>query len=250
MSRTAIEGIMVSFLLFSFLSLAMGQAEEALVGYWPFDEGNGEDTRDASGNGHDGQLINGPEWVDGKFDKALDFGGTGSYVLVPDDDALDLATAATYMCWFNLNEAIAGNRRLMSKNDSIFVIFDFGSPTSLDFLVKPNNDFVESTTTFEPGEWYHFAGTYDGDSLRLYINGELEGEMGGVPEIAVSSLDLWIGFDDWESAIGFHGIIDDVRIYSVPLTQDEIVMAMAGPVAVEMTQDKLTITWGAIKSTP
>ncbi len=72
--------------------------------------------------------------------------------------------------------------------------------------------------------------------------------MGGVPEIAVSSLDLWIGFDDWESAIGFHGIIDDVRIYSVALTQDEVVIAMAGPVVVQMTQEKLTTTWGATKS--
>ena len=243
---------LITFMVFALSlacsSLAVGQAEEALVGYWPFDEGNGEDTRDASGNGHNGQLINGPEWVDGKFDKALDFGGTGSYVLVPDDDALDLANAVTYMCWFNLNEAIAGNRRLMSKNDSIFVIFDFGDATSLDFLVKPNNDFVESITAFEPGEWYHFAGTYDGDALRLYINGELEGEMGGVPEIAASDLDLWIGFDDWESALGFHGIIDDVRVYSVALTQDEVVGAMAGPVAVEMTQEKLAITWGAAKS--
>jgi hypothetical protein len=250
MSKVILVCAMVFTFSLSGFSVAMGQAEQFLVGYWPFDEGAGEETRDASGNGHDGKLINDPAWVQGKFDRALDFGGTGSYVSVPDDDELDLSDAVTLMAWFNLNEAIAGNRRMMSKNDSIFVIFDFGNPSALDFLTKPNNDFAESTTVdWEPGEWYHFAGTYDGDTLRIYVNGELEGETSGVPPIATSSLDLWIGFDDWASALGFHGIIDDVRIYSKALTQDEIKKAMEGPVAVQMTQDKLPVTWGAIKAT-
>ena len=247
------KAILVSVMFLTFLlsepNVAVGQTEEFLVGYWPFDEGAGEETKDASGNGHDGKLIDDPKWVEGKFGTALDFGGTGSYVLVPDDDALDLSDAVTVMAWFNLNEAIAGNRRMMSKNDSIFVIFDFGNPIALDFLTKPNNDFAESTTTdWEVGEWYHFAGTYDGDTLRIYINGNLEGEKSGVPPIAASGLDLWIGFDDWASALGFHGIIDDVRIYSKALTEEEIKQAMEVPVGVEMTQDKLPIAWGAIRS--
>jgi hypothetical protein len=248
MPRAIPVGISLFVFLLSISFMAMGQAEESLVGYWPFDEGVGKEAKDASGNGHDGELIDDPKWVQGKFDKALDFEGTGSYVLVPDHDDLDLTDALTVMGWFNLNEAIAGNRRMMSKNDSIFLIFDFGIADSLDFLVKPNNDFVESTTTFEPGEWYHFAGTYDGDSLRIYINGEMEGEKGGTPPIAASGLDLWIGFDDWDSAVGFHGIMDDVRIYSKALTADEIEKAMGGPVAVQMSAEKLPVIWGAIKA--
>jgi len=248
MPRAIPVGISLFVFMLSISFMAMGQAEESLVGYWPFDEGAGKEARDASGNGHDGELIDDPKWVQGKFDKALDFEGTGSYVLVPDHDDLDLSDALTIMGWFNLNEAIAGNRRMMSKNDSIFLIFDFGIADSLDFLVKPNNDFVESTTTFESGEWYHFAGTYDGDSLRIYINGEMEGEKSGTPPITISGLDLWIGFDDWDSAVGFHGIMDDVRIYSKALTADEIGKAMEGPVAVQMSAEKLPVIWAAIKT--
>jgi len=249
MSKVILIAVILLVFLLSGFSMAMGQAGQFLVGYWPFDEGSGKEARDVSGNGHDGELISDPQWVQGKFGTALDFGGTGSYVSVPDDDALDLTDAVTFMAWFNLNEAIAGNRRMMSKNDSIFVIFDFGNPLCLDFLTKPNNDFAESTTTdWGVGEWYHFAGTYDGDALRIYINGELEGEKSGVPKITASALDLWIGFDDWGSALGFHGIIDDVRIYSKALAVDEIREAMVGPVAVQMTQGKTPVTWGVIKA--
>jgi len=36
------------------------------VGIWLFDEGNGKTVRDASGNGHDGDIVGAVEWADGK----------------------------------------------------------------------------------------------------------------------------------------------------------------------------------------
>lgn len=48
---------------------------ETAVGVWLFDEGTGKEAKDASGNNHHG-TINGAEWVDGKFDGALEFDGS------------------------------------------------------------------------------------------------------------------------------------------------------------------------------
>ena len=45
------------------------------VGWWPLDEGPGTNTADASGNGNDGALTNGPTWVTGIFSNALSFDG-------------------------------------------------------------------------------------------------------------------------------------------------------------------------------
>jgi hypothetical protein len=246
--RRLVLFIMVTMFLLSGYLLAAEVASQFLVGYWPFDEGSGKEAKDMSGNGHDGELVDKPEWVQGKFDKALDFGGTGSYVLVADHEDLDLANEVTLMAWFSLNEPIQGQRRMMSKNNSIFILFDFGNANSVDFLVKPNNDFAESSTVdWAIGEWYHFAGTYDGDALRVYINGVLEGEAGGVPEIAPSELDLWIGADDHNlPTTSFPGILDEVRLYSKALTETEILEAMQGPAAV-VSENKLPITWAAVK---
>ena len=41
-------------------------AEDGLVAYWPFDEGNGKEAIDVTGNGHDGEFAGGPKWVEGK----------------------------------------------------------------------------------------------------------------------------------------------------------------------------------------
>ncbi|HID55274.1 TPA: LamG domain-containing protein [Candidatus Poribacteria bacterium] len=243
--------VVLSFLIASGLSAARQVARESLVGYWPFDEGGGDKVKDESGNGNDGKIVKSgeyPKWVQGKFGTALDFGGNGSYVAVPDSKSLDLTKSVTYMAWFKLNEPIQGQRRMMSKNNSIFFLFDFGNPTSLDFLVKPNNDFVESKTVdWKIGEWYHVAGTYDGDALRIYINGKLEGERKGVPEIAPSDLELWIGADDWRlPTTSFPGVIDEVRIYDRALSEEEINQAMEGPTAVGL-KDKLPLMWGSLR---
>ena len=92
--------IILSCLLFSFATYAVGKPDPSLVGYWPFNEKTGKKAEDASGNGNDGKLIDGPKWVEGKFGSALEFGGDGSYVEVADDPSLDLTNAATVMAWF------------------------------------------------------------------------------------------------------------------------------------------------------
>jgi len=249
MSRVILIGIVLFTLLLSVVTLAVGKAEQFLVGYWPFDEGTGKKAKDVSGNGNDGELINGPKWVQGKFGTALEFAGDGSYVNVPDDASLDLTDAATVMAWFKLTADLTATSRMMSKNNSIFVIFDFGGPNSLDFLVKPANDFVESTTTdWVIGEWYHFAGTFDKGTMKIYINGEPEGEKKNAAGIDASDLELWIGADDWQPpASSFPGVIDEVRIYSKAFTEGEIKEAMEAPQAVPMTPDKLPVTWNLLK---
>ena len=223
-------------------------AEDGLVAYWPFDEGKGKEAMDVTGNGHDGELVDSPKWVEGKFGTALEFDGAGSRVGVADDDALDLEKNVTLMAWFNPSEAVT-SRRMMVKNNSIFVIFDFGNAGSVDFLVKPNNTFAESKTTdWKIGEWYHFAGTFDGKTLRVYINGKLEGEAANNVPIASSDLELWIGSDDnGRPTDHFPGKIDEVRLYDRTLSEADIQKVMETPQDVE-ARGKLTTTWGKLKA--
>ncbi len=223
-------------------------AEEGLVAYWPFDEGTGKKAEDVTGNGHDGDFVGAPKWVDGKFGTALEFDGEEDLVVVADNAAFAIEENITFMAWFSPDDVLT-SRRLMVKNDSIFVIFDFGNKDSIDFLVKPNNTFAESTTTdWKVGEWYHFAGTFDGKTMKVYINGELEGEAANNVPIAPSALELWIGGDDFGRPTDhFPGKIDEVRLYEKTLSEADIQIVMDTPQAVQAS-GKLTTTWGKIKA--
>ena len=86
LSLVCISLIVISLMLTGQSSAKIDQ--ETIVGMWLFDEGKGEVTKDSSGNGNDGKLMNGPKWVDGKFGKALEFDGTDDNVEMPNDSGL------------------------------------------------------------------------------------------------------------------------------------------------------------------
>lgn len=88
--------------LFVFCTLKAGAAEDKnLVLYFPFDEGKGTEVKDFSDNGNDGAIHGNVKWVDGKKNKALEFGGdTSQYVEAPDSDSLHFGKEPfAYMAW-------------------------------------------------------------------------------------------------------------------------------------------------------
>lgn len=243
---------LIAFFTFAIalFSTAMA-AEPNLVGYWPLDEGSGKETKDASGNGNNGKLVNDPEWVAGKFGKALKFDGASNYVEVPDSEVMAIDTDLTFAAWFQPDVTINagdGGYRLMSKNNDYFMLFNYTNIGQLGFLVKDpagTNFFVHSTTAeWKQDDWYHVAGTYDGKELKIYVNGNLEAKSAYTGKIGTSGLTLWIGADDYPNY--FSGAIDEVRIYNKALDEAAIKKMMNGPVAVD-SAGKLAVKWGEVK---
>ena len=98
MSRSGFLIISLAFLT-ALLSETMA-AEPDLVGYWPLDEGSGKEAKDASGNGNHGEFVGDPQWVDGKYGKAVEFNGTSDYIEVLDADPISMDTDVTCAAWF------------------------------------------------------------------------------------------------------------------------------------------------------
>ena len=54
-----------------------------------------------------------------------------------------------------------------------------------------NSERIDSTNTFPPGQFYHVAGTYDGTTFKLYVNGNVEGQITVTKTIAYDSSIPW-----------------------------------------------------------
>ena len=97
-------------------------------------------------------------------------------------------------------------------------------------------------------EWYHLAMTCDGDSRKLYVSGQVEDEKDGL-SLASSGDPLGIGKNVSQNIYFFPGIIDEVKIWSVVLTKEQLKESMEGSSGPKMVEPsgKLGLTWGAIR---
>ena len=101
-----------------------------------------------------------------------------------------------------------------------------------DTTIKPNQiqlaggGFpVTGKTEFEVDKWYHLAVVFDGSTIKLYVNGELDGQVDAPrgPVILCGNTDkrrFWIGSS--VNSRYLDGSISEVRVWKRALTQNEI----------------------------
>jgi hypothetical protein len=226
-------------------SLAIVGGEPNLVAWWKFDEGAGNIAHDSSGNGYHGIVYGDPQWRDGHL--VLD--GIDDYVELPIGSLIS-----------SLNECtITARVNWSAQGDTWQRIFDFGTDTTNYICLTPNTpstgvmlelppagevmapiswdgptqvsitvgtelrtDLNARTATL--GGWQHVAVVLKPDDLQLYRYGQLESSV--FPSCVLSDLgettNNWLGRSQYPEHPYFNGALDDVRIYDVALTAEEI----------------------------
>ena len=229
--------------LFSFvlvLSVALTSVAKAeLVGWWRFDEGSGTTAFDLSEYGNDGMLQGDPQWVNGKFGKALLFDGVDDFVEIPHADILTVDNEVTVMAWINVERlgfSDTDNYQgivAKSNNPRSYSLYTQGSGT-LHFSTTSTatNAFVGSSSSGQVplNEWVHVAAIVVDGGHVYYINGEPSGT-GGSGIVLPGTTDtspVVIGRTGEGANRSLLGMIDDVRIYNEALTQEEIQVIMQG----------------------
>lgn len=218
----------IAIVVIALASLLMAPATSVradIVGLWHLDEGSGSTASDSSGNGNDGTLVGEPNWVAGLFDNALDFDGVSDYVQVPDDPNLNIAEG-TWEAWINFGaipSVVGDPMNPLAKANQYWI----HAPTDDSIQVKVGVGGLRYVATtapafIEPDVWYHVAGTYDGETLELYVDGQLE-DSNTVPSGDIDTTDANLAIGTWSTpADFFQGIIDEVRIWDEALSADDI----------------------------
>ena len=182
------------------VSLTVTAPGSSLAGQWLANEGSGSTLVDSSGSGNSGALQGNPTWVAGQHGQAIRFDGTGDYAVVPDASSLDLSSAITIAAWvrprssppsiWSRRRRTAGRTATSCRLSSAGKVFvRFNQVTSADtYRINSTTSYPTNGTT-----WMHVAATYDGTTMRLYVNGVQEGTIAGPASIATNNLGLGIG---------------------------------------------------------
>ena len=94
---------------------------------------------------------------------------------------------------------------------------------SPDHRFKAEVDGIQVTSGSQPAinGWQHIAAVWEGGDLKIYVNGQFDGMIKtGTP--IPNSLPLWVGSSPFGITTTWRGAIDEVRIWSVARSQDQI----------------------------
>jgi len=199
-----------------------------LAGWWKFDETSGKTAADSSKHGRKGTLKGGSSFdkgsVTGRIGKALKLDGKDNIVEITGYKGITGTRPRTVTVWLKTTS---------SRGDIIsWGTEDFGQMWRYCFIrgrlgVTPNGGYYYINDAIHDDQWHHMAVVVVEaelpnlhDDVRLYKDGTLA----EIHDIGL--LDLWpieTG-NELDVTIGrrFKGLIDDVRIYDRPLSEDEV----------------------------
>jgi Concanavalin A-like lectin/glucanases superfamily/Chitobiase/beta-hexosaminidase C-terminal domain/Family of unknown function (DUF6298) len=205
-----------------------------LVAAYGFNEGSGTTVTDLSGNNNTG-AITGATWTtQGKFGTALSFNGVNNVVRIPAAAALNLSAGMTLEAWIKPTAAQSGWRTIMQREVDAYFL---NASNSNGPLLPSGGGTFNGTVAYVSGStpnavntWTHVALTYDGTTLRLYVNGVQAASQARTGSVQTNSNPLWIGGN---SPYGeyFQGLIDEVRVYNRALSLAEIHTDMNTPIS-------------------
>ena len=227
--------------------------EEETVLLYLFDEEVNDEATDLSEFENYGEITD-AEWTkDGKIGGALDFDGASSLIEVAHHDSLSPGgDEMTIEAWFKPTTFPPGHPPIARKGSVAESGWGFDTPGGKirGFVYTAPGDpaVANGTTQMELDTWHHLAMVYDGEEIRIYLDGELDGEVPRKGDINENGASVWIGKKANEG-VWLDGSLDELRILNIALTQEQIQADMEDGIAfaVEVT-GKLTTTWGRVKA--
>ncbi|WP_179004220.1 LamG-like jellyroll fold domain-containing protein [Winogradskyella forsetii] len=180
----------------------------------------------------DGDLILGGKLdyrdpIDGYLESSsLNFDGTDDYI--DSDFNFSGLEHVTVMAWVKIDPAFSGNGTILDQNNlKIIALSDHRLRVSLNGY----NLTLPFSSALTINEWTHitviFDRSLDSDKLKVYLNGTLtkssnstSGQLANT--INNSSYKLTIGKNSWNDSNFFEGSIDEIRIFNIALSEDQM----------------------------
>jgi len=218
----------VMFFLIASFAIAQGSLDSALVAYYPFN-GNASDE---TGNGYNGS-VSGATLTTDRFnlsDKAYNFiynGFSSDKIQVSGTSGLNFSTGGfSLSAWIKFSgTAGAGNNYpIVSKHtcgeQSGYILMLYNGKLTFWLAGSSGYNVLSTTEDYTDNSWHHVVAVYDGSNKYIYVDGVLKNSVAFSYSVFNSADWALGGYNGCNG--GFNGKVDEVKIYSRPLSAAEV----------------------------
>jgi hypothetical protein len=228
--------------------------DPAFIGWWKFDEGEGNIAYDSSGFGHHGIVHGNLLWTpNGIIDGALELDGSDDFVAIDPVHEHMTSNNFSVSAWIKSEQTDDGTvfgSNFGGSHDFIFGVING------NVLVEADN-LVEFPPKVADNRWHMITYVRDGDTAYIYADGVQIGK--DIPTGNPAAQDLWSIGQEWDSSPSdeYEGLVDDARFWIRPITAEEVAAVFKGDVdlayspspannlVVDVDRAKLPLTWSA-----
>ena len=206
---------------------------QGLMLHFSFEEAtSGGNVSDRTGRGNNGRCTNATWTTTGRRGGGCAFGETNSFLQIVHNESLNL-TQATFAVWFKTTNTDPVARTLLDKQPANGFALGLAGKTPdgkdqgrVCVTIAGHTCVGDSNVT--DGVWHHAAATYNGEILKLYVDGlpqKQTAEWRG--RIPTNGCDIIVGMNKScpapeEKGHSFWGLLDEVMIFNHAITEAEV----------------------------
>jgi len=223
---------------------ALAGLTSGLVGYWRFDDGTGSRiARDSSENANDGVLAYldpAAVWIGGRAMGGLAVEGGGFVGVNPSPSIDSITDQVTIAGWGYLEGTITDYATIASRETGTTIdqhyhisINSRGEVPALWLNTETDTMLLQGPTPVMRQTWIHIAGTYDGTTAHLYVDGQPVATQPLTGRFVPDTTPIILGGNgngagDTNVTERFPGRIDEVMLYRRVLSAAEIMQLHDG----------------------
>lgn len=192
---------------------------------------------DSSGNALHGQPFGGvTSGVAGIICSAKTFNGSNAYISVPHNATLNQNYVSVAAWVRHTSAAFKTWEAILAKGDTTYRLHLNGgcsiSPSTNGFTTANaftfgfnggcDNADLNSGVVPVAGQWYHVVGTYDGTTIKIFVNGALANSAALSTTIGTNTLPLYIGENSQATGRHWSGSIDEIKVFGRALPDNEV----------------------------
>lgn len=184
------------------------------------DDPNASTIQDFTTNNNEGRKVaaSNPNEIVGKAGRGENFDGMDDYVTVADNPSVSPTGAITLEAWIKSDTGQTG-RDAINKGtapggyDYDYKLYFSGAGAAVQFYFKDSAgafDWLAATFSYADNQWHHYSAVFDGDWMRLYIDGALVASKDTVLTNVRDSSNLLRLGHGWDGT--FKGAFDELRL--------------------------------------